>query len=55
MYRVMKALIAKHYYAGKEDVSEKLDTFYAFGKLTEAQYTELVALANEVYGEEETA
>lgn len=55
MYRVMKALITKHYYEAKAEVTEKLDTFYAFGKLTEAQYTELTDLADDVYGEEETA
>lgn len=50
MYRVMKALINKKYYSEKSDATEKLDTFYAFGKLTDEQYTELTNLANEVYG-----
>lgn len=51
MYKVMKKLIAKHYYETKAEAVEKLDTFYAFGKLTDEQYTELTQLCEEVYGE----
>ncbi len=50
MYRVMRSLITKHYYTEKIEVTEKLDTFYAFGKITGEQYTELTALADDVYG-----
>jgi hypothetical protein len=52
MYKVMKKLISKKYYATKAEATDKLDTFYAFGKLTDAQYEELTKLCDEVYGEE---
>ena len=51
MYRVMKKLIGKHYYETKAEATKKLDTFYAFGKLTDEQYEELTKLCDEVYGE----
>ena len=51
MYRVMKKLIGKHYYETKAEATEKLDTFYAFGKLTDEQYEELTKLCDEVYGD----
>lgn len=53
MYKVMKKLIAKHYYETKAEATEKLDTFYAFSKLTDEQYDELMKLCDEVYGETE--
>jgi hypothetical protein len=41
LYRTLKALIAK----GKtEGLSEKIDVFYATGKLTETEYNELTEL-----------
>lgn len=41
LYRTIKALIAK----GKtEGLAEKIDVFYATGKLTESEYNELVEL-----------
>lgn len=51
MYKIMKKLIAKHYYSTKSEAIEKLDTFYAFGKITDEQYEELCKLCDEVYGE----
>lgn len=41
LYRVLKKLIE----TGQTDgLPEKIDVFYATGKLTEAEYVELVAL-----------
>ena len=41
LYRVLKRLIK----AGlTEDLEEKIDVFYAAGKLTEGEYNELIAL-----------
>lgn len=41
LYRTLKTLISK----GKtEGLSEKIDVFYAVGKLTETEYTELTEL-----------
>jgi hypothetical protein len=43
LYRVLKKLIE----TGQTDgLAEKIDVFYAAGKLTEAEYVELVALLN---------
>lgn len=44
LYRTLKRMIERGQTAG---MVEKLDIFYAADKLTEAQYTELVALLNE--------
>ncbi len=41
LYRVLKRMIER---GQTEGLAEKLDVFYAAGKLTEAQYTELTAL-----------
>lgn len=41
IYRTLKKLISK----GRTDgLEEKIDVFYAVGKLTEAEYTELLDL-----------
>ena len=41
LYRTVKALISK----GKTDgLAEKIDVFYAAGKLTESEYNELTEL-----------
>lgn len=41
LYRTLKKLIQ----TGKtEGLAEKLDVYYALGRLTEAEYTELMAL-----------
>ena len=48
-YKLMKRIIERDRAAGtldKEAVMEKLDTFYAAGRLTKEQYEELVALVN---------
>ncbi len=41
LYRVLKRLIETGQTAG---LAEKIDVFYATGKLTETEYTELTAL-----------
>ena len=41
LYRVLKRMVER---GQAEGLAEKLDVFYAAGKLTEAQYTELTAL-----------
>jgi len=41
LYRVLKRLIETGATAG---LAEKIDVFYATGKLTETEYTELTAL-----------
>lgn len=44
-YKVMKRIIERGDY-DKEDVLNKLDTYYATGRLNTEQYEELVALVN---------
>lgn len=41
LYRVLKRMIER---GQTEGLADKLDVFYAAGKLTEAQYTELTAM-----------
>lgn len=43
LYRTIRALIAKKKTEGLE---EKIDVFYATGKLTDSEYRELVELLN---------
>lgn len=43
LYKTLKKLIA----AGKtEGLADKLDVYFALGRLTEAEYNELMALLN---------
>lgn len=51
MYNAMKKLIGRRFYNTAEEAQEKLDVFYAMGRLTTAQYEELTALVQSVYGE----
>lgn len=44
-YKLMKRIIERGDY-DKDDVLDKLDTFYAAGRMTKEQYEELVALVN---------
>lgn len=46
MYKVIKAVIESKRYE-LEDMLNKLDTFWVQGRISEAEYTELVALARE--------
>ena len=41
LYRTIKALIAK---GRTEGLAEKIDVFYAAGKLTDDEYNELIGL-----------
>ncbi|MDA3732100.1 hypothetical protein PBV87_11460 [Niameybacter massiliensis] len=45
----MKILISNKYYKTKEEAIEKLDVFFAMGKLTIDEYMELTMLAETVY------
>lgn len=48
LYRVLKRMIER----GQTDgLSEKLDVFYAAGKISEAEYIELSAMLTEKDGE----
>lgn len=51
MYNIMKKLINKRFYATKEEAQQKCDVFYAVGRITDEQYTELTALIESVYAE----
>ena len=51
MYNSMKKLIAKRYYKSAGEAQDKIDVFFAVGRLTDEQYTELSLLIAEVYGE----
>lgn len=44
LYRTLKRMIERGQTAGMEN---KLDIFYAAGKITEEQYNELIRLLNE--------
>ncbi len=44
-YNVMKRIIERGGY-DKADVMDKLDTFYAAGRMTTEQYNELTAMVN---------
>ena len=41
LFRTLKRMIEK---GNTDGIAEKIDIFFAAGKLTEAEYTELVAL-----------
>ena len=41
LYRTLKRMIERGQTAG---IEEKIDIFYAAGKITEAEYTELIGL-----------
>lgn len=49
MANIMTKLINKKFYATAEDAQVKLDVFFAVGRLTNEQYTELTALVLEKY------
>lgn len=52
MFKIMKKLIPKHFYATKEEAQDKCDVFFAVGRITEGEYTELCALIESVYTEQ---
>ena len=48
LYRTLKRLIER---GRTEGLEEKIDVFYAAGKLTEEQYSELIEMLKEKSGE----
>ena len=53
MYNIMTKLIDKRFYKTREEAQQKCDVFYAVGRITDEQYTDLCALIESVYGETE--
>lgn len=49
MYNIMTKLINKRFYNTREEAQKKCDVFYAVGRITDEQYTELCALIDQVY------
>ena len=53
MYNIMTKLINKRFYKTRDEAQQKCDVFYAVGRITDDQYTDLCALIESVYGETE--
>lgn len=53
MYNIMTKLINKRFYKTREEAQQKCDVFYAVGRITDEEYTELCSLIESVYGETE--
>lgn len=53
MYNIMTKLINKRFYKTRDEAQQKCDVFYAVGRITDDEYTELCALIESVYGETE--
>lgn len=53
MYNIMTKLIDKRFYKTREEAQQKCDVFFAVGRITDEQYTDLCALIESVYGETE--
>lgn len=51
MYKMMKKLVEKRFYATKEEAQNKLDVFYACNRLSGDEYSELSILVETVYAE----
>lgn len=51
MYNIMTKLINKRFYKTREEAQQKSDVFFAVGRITDEQYTELCALLESVYAE----
>ena len=49
MFNTMKKLIEKKFYKIADAAQDKIDVFFAVGRLTDEQYTELDLLIREVY------
>lgn len=49
MYNAMKKLIERKYYKTAEIAQNKIDVFFAVGRITDEQYEELTILISEVY------
>lgn len=52
MYNIMTKLINKRFYKTREEAQQKCDVFYAVGRITDDQYTELSSLIGKVYSTE---
>lgn len=50
MFNTMKKLIEKKFYKTAEQAGSKIDVFFAVGRLSAEEYTELAALCAEFYG-----
>ena len=55
MCKIMTKLITKKFYKTGEEAQQKCDVFYAVGRITDDEYTELTELINTTYGEEQPA
>ena len=53
MYKIMTKLINKKFYKTAEEAQQKCDVFYAVGRITDDEYTDLCDLITTVYGEAE--
>nr|DAT99038.1 MAG TPA: hypothetical protein [Caudoviricetes sp.] len=53
MYNIMTKLIDKRFYKTREEAQQKCDVFFAVGRITDDEYTDLCALIESVYGETE--
>ena len=53
MYNIMSKLINKRFDKTREEAQQKCDVFFAVGRITDEQYTDLCALIESVYGETE--
>lgn len=51
MDSIMTKLIKKRFYKTREEAQQKCDVFYAVGRITDEQYTDLCALIESVYAE----
>ena len=51
MYKAMKTLIGKKFYKTADIAQNKLDVFFAVNRLTEEEYLELSAMAQDAYSE----
>jgi hypothetical protein len=51
MYKAMKILIEKKFYATAEIAQNKIDVFYAVNRLSDEEYTELTTLVQTKYAE----
>lgn len=45
----LKRLITKKFYKEKSEIDYKLNVFYAIGKITAEEFTELTILLNDTY------
>lgn len=50
---LLKKLIVKKYYKEKTDIENKLNVFYAMGKISDEEYSDLILLLEDTYTEVE--